>query len=434
MAAANGEVAVARYDGTINAVTKSIELIKGLEGLKPSDSILIKPNLVWSLGGSAPKFGVITTSRLIEDIVILLREKGCARIAIGEGSLVNDEMGANTSKGFAWSGLTKVSKKYDVKLTDLNESHIKMKLGSSKVHVARAALETDFLINVPVLKTHAMTKVSLGMKNLKGCLSMNSKKIFHMLDLNEMIALLNTLIKPKLTVIDGIYGLERGPLPSGRAHRLNLIVSGKDVFSCDVVGSSILGIDPATVSHLRKFSEINERPLGLESVQVVGDEIKNLTKPMDWKMDFETFFLRAGIEGVLVQWPGDRFCTNCVMCSGILFACFCKDNPGIKLDPVEICFGADVTAKKDSKKVILFGNCAIRANKENKNAIRVEGCPPKIVDSMKTMMNHTLEKGRARKLFAIRFIKGIFSKFGLYEEKFPREFAYNIPDFDPKHF
>jgi uncharacterized protein (DUF362 family) len=430
----NGEVAITRYDGTINAIEKGIKLIKGLDDLSPSDNILIKPNVVWSAGGTVPKYGMITTSRLIEDIIILLQEKGCNKISIGEGSLVNDEIGASTFRGFAWSGLGKVAKKHDVKLIDFNDSHIKVKLGENNVEVARAALETDFLIDVPVLKTHAMTKVSLGMKNLKGCLSMKSKKNFHMLDLNEMIALLNTQIKPKLTVIDGIYAMERGPLSSGRAHRMNLIISGKDVFSCDIVGSAILGIDPTTVSYLMRFSEINRRPIETESVHVMGEKIKDVCRPLEWQVDFEEFFRRAGIEGISFQWPGDRFCTSCVVCAGILLTYFCKDNSGINLEPVELCFGADVKAKEDSEKVILIGDCAIRSNRANKNAIRVEGCPPRIVDSMKTLINNTLEKKRARRILSIRLIKGLLRKLGIYNEHFPREFDYKMPEFDPEHF
>lgn len=431
----NSEVAITRYDGTINAVKKGIELIKGFEDLNPSDNILIKPNVVWGAGGTVPKYGMITTSRLIEDIIILLREKGCNKISIGEGSPVNDEMGATTFKGFAWSGLKRVARKYDVRLIDFNnDSYIKVKLGQRNVEVARATFETDFLINVPILKTHGMTKVSLGMKNLKGCLSMKSKKKFHMLDLHEMIALLNTQITPKLTVIDGIYAMERGPLSSGRAHRMNLIISGKDVFSCDIVGSAILGINPATVSYLMRFSEINRRSIETESVHVVGEEITDVCRPLEWKDDYEESFRRSGIEGISFPWPGDRFCTNCVLCSGVLVTYFCKDNPGINLEPVELCFGADVKAKEDSEKVILFGDCAIRSNRAKKNAIRVKGCPPRIVDSMKTLVNHTLEKKRARRILAIRFIKMLLRKLGIYYEHFPREFEYKMPEFDPGHF
>ena len=426
MIQSNDRVAITRYDGTINSIEKGIELIKGLEDLRPSDNILIKPNILWGGGGTTkiPKYGFVTTSCLVEGIVILLREKGCRKISIGEGCVANDEIGSNTLKGFAWSGLKRIARKYDVKLIDFNnDSYSKIKLGEKSVEVAQAALNADFLIDVPVLKTHAMTKVSLGMKNLKGCLSMNSKKRFHMLDLNEMIALLNTQIMPKLTVIDGIYAMERGPTALGRAHRTNLIISGRDVFSCDIVGSAVLGIDPTTVGYLKKFSEISMRPIEVESVNLMGEKIKDVYRPLEWQIDPEEFFLRASIEGVTVQWPGDRFCTNCVTCAEILMAAYCKDNSGIKLEPVEICFGGVVKARENSEKVILIGDCAIQANKENKNAIKVKGCPPKIVDSMITMINNTLEKKRARKILLIRFIKGLLNKLGIYNEYFPREFT-----------
>ena len=113
---------------------------------------------------------------------------------------------------------------------------------------------------------------------------------------------------------------------------------------------------------------------------------------------------------------------------------FCKDNSGINLESVELCFGADVKAKEDSEKVILIGDCAIRSNRANKNAIRVEGCPPKIGDSMKTLINNTLEKKRARRILSIRLIKEQLRKLGIYNEHFPREFAYELPEFDPEHF
>ena len=116
------------------------------------------------------------------------------------------------------------------------------------------------------------------------------------------------------------------------------------------------------------------------------------------------------------------------------FKVFCKDNQGVKVDPVEFCFGEEVKAREGSDKVILFGDCAIRANKDNGHAVKVEGCPPKVVDSMVAMINTTLDKKRARKNLSIRMMKGMLNKLGLYHEFYPREFSYDLPDFDPAHF
>ena len=186
------------------------------------------------------------------------------------------------------------------------------------------------------------------MKNLKGCLAMKSKKKFHILDLHEMIALLNTKIEPDLTVIDGIYAMEHGPTALGRAYRTDLIITSRDVFSCDVVGAIILGVDPASVDFLLRFSEIRERTLDPASIEVLGEKLEDVKRPLQWKTDYEDVFNQAGIQGVTMQWPGDGFCTNCVVCADFLLASFCKDNAGAKIDPVEYCFGGGSKAKEDS--------------------------------------------------------------------------------------
>ncbi len=75
----------------------------------------------------------------------------------------------------------------------------------------------------------------------------------------------------------------------------------------------------------------------------------------------------------------------------------------------------------------------IRANRGNENAIKVKGCPPKIADSMMAMINNTLNKKRAKKILSIRLIKGLSNKIGIYNEHFPREFAYELPNLS-RHF
>jgi uncharacterized protein (DUF362 family) len=83
-----------------------------------------------------------------------------------------------------------VAKRYGAKLVDFNsEPFEEVQLEKIKVKISRWALESDFLINLPVLKTHRQTKVSLGMKNLKGCLAIESKKKFHKHDIARLIAL-----------------------------------------------------------------------------------------------------------------------------------------------------------------------------------------------------------------------------------------------------
>lgn len=381
-----------------------------------------------------PQFGVVTTSRIVEDLLQILRDYGC-EISIGEGTLINKELGSNTSRGFKWSGIARVAKKYGVKLVDFNKvSSEQIELDGIKVRVATSAIEADFLINIPVLKTHSQTKVSLGLKNLKGCLQMRSRMEFHKKGLERLIALLSTKVKTNLTIIDGIYANERGPSRLGKAHRMNLIIAGRDILTCDVVGSTVLGIDPSTVGHLREFASITDRSLDIETMDVRGEKVKDVTRLFEWDLDYENIFRWAGISGITVQKPGKTVCTNCASNSEAMVHVFCKDNKGVDLEGVEICVGAEVRPREESKKVLLIGNCSIANNKDLQGAIRVKGCPIKISDLLMNTAKNTLEKRRARRVLLVRLVKNVANKLGIYDEYFPTYGCYEPPEFDKAHF
>ena len=437
MESSHNLVSIFKYDGTINPLKKAIEQCNGFSELKKNDKVLLKPNIIWGGGGTnkVPKYGLITTSKMVEDIIQLLRQNGCRNISIGEGTVEDEEFGFDTLKGYKWSGIANVAKKYGVKLIDFNkESYKQFELNGTKIEISNAALEADVLINIPVLKTHSMTKVSLGLKNLKGCLSTPSKKKFHERDLERMIALLNTQVKPKLTIIDGIYAMERGPLASGLAHRMNLIIASKDNLSCDIVGSTVLGIEPSSVEHLREFALLINRSLDINLIDIRGESIKDISRKLEWEYDPEDIFRRMKISGISFQFPGKQFCTGCIVRIVCILSAFCKDNMGMDFDSIEICAGGEVKPKKDSKKVFLLGNCSILANKELKDAFRLEGCPPKGVEMLMTLVKETSDKGRARKILLGRFIKNIAHSLGIYNEDFPIFQHYKAPEFDQRHF
>lgn len=428
-------VAVVKYDATSDSLRRAIELCDGFEKLKTSDKILLKPNILWGGTKKLPPFGVVTTSTIVGDIIRLLHEYGCKDISIGEGTVVNEEMGSNTFKGYDWSGIGKVAKTYGVKLVDFNsEPFEKVQLEEVKVNISTVALESDFLINLPVLKTHRQTKVSLGMKNLKGSLALASKKRFHKHNLNKLIALLNTKVKTHLAIIDGIYTLEGGPDFLGRAHRANLIIAGKDVFSCDIVGSMVMGIDPDEVEYLKEFGSIQKRPLSLDSIDVQGESIENVAHRLEWQLFYEDIFRQAGIRGITVQEPGDACCSGCAAILSAFSGVFCKDNPGVALDSVEVCLGSHVKAKDKSRKVFLLGDCAISANKNLQDAAKIKGCPPPIFDTVMALTRGVLPRARVAKILTSRLIKNIGMKMKIYDEEFPTFGHYKPPDFDRSHF
>jgi uncharacterized protein (DUF362 family) len=430
-------VAVVRYDGTPNALKKAIELCRGFEELKRDHKILLKPNILWGGTKKLPPFGVVTTSAIVGHLLQLLSDQGCKDIAIGEGTIPNKELGSSTHRGYKWSGIGKVAEKYGARLVDFNsEPFEEVQLEKTKVKISRRALESDFLINLPVLKAHRQTKVSLGMKNLKGCLAIESKKKFHKHDISRLIALLNTKIKTSLTLIDGIYAMERGPDFLGTSYRTNLLIAGKDILSCDIVGAAAVGIKPEEVAHLREFSSLTGRSLSLDAIEVKGETLKEIARPLKWHLSVDDIFHQAGIQGITVQQEETdlSWCSGCEAILSAFCGVFCKDNPGVALDGLEICLGGKAKAKKESKKVFLLGDCAIAANKDLKDGIKIKGCPPPIIDTVMSIVVKSLPPKRVAKILMSRMIKNIGMKMGFYDEAFPAFGVHKLPEFDRSHF
>jgi uncharacterized protein (DUF362 family) len=426
-------VSIVRYGENNEAIKNALELCNGLKGLKTIDKVLIKPNIVLaSRRKKIPLYGVVTTTKVIEDIIILLREYGCKDITIGEGSPFHKELELSTINGFKSTGLVRVAEKYGVKLVDFNESEFRsVDLGPTKIKLARESLENDFLINVPVLKTHRQTTVSLNLKNLKGCLKQSSKMKFHKTGLDEMIARLNTVLKPKLNVIDGIYCLERGPSSSGRAYRNNLIIASRDAFSGDIVGAACMGIDPLTVEYLIQYGALTGQSPSLKDIEIKGESIDKVIFPLEWQMmKAEQIIAEYDIKGVTFQWPGNTVCTNCAIVSDTFLGVFLKDNKGSSFDNIEFLLGDKVHPHNESKQVFLIGNCAVRNNPDLHKAVKISGCPVGVGDSIVKVYNSALGKFKSKKLLAVRMLKGMAEKLGIYEETFPRTFSYDLPDFD----
>ena len=85
-----------------------------------------------------------------------------------------------------------------------------------------------------------------------------------------------------MTILDGIYTLERGPAIDGKAHRKNILVASADILSADMVGTKLLGIEPTDVPHLVQAAKDRDRPMDLSDVEIVGETLENLASHHEW--------------------------------------------------------------------------------------------------------------------------------------------------------
>jgi len=432
-------VSVVRFDGSLDSLRTAIELCNGFEQLDRNRRILIKPNNCFR-HRIVPPYGMVTTSTITELIVQLLLEHGCRDISIGEGAIIGifDELEPYTKRGFQGTGIDRVAKKYGIKLIDFNKGPFQeLDLGGIKAQVSKTALEADFLINVPVLKTHLQTKVSLGFKNLKGCLNKASKKRFHTSNrLDLSIYWLNEAIKSDLVIIDGIYMLEKGPETlAGVAHRKDLIIASPDIFECDVVGATVLGIDPSEVDYLREFAKRHNRSFDISTIQIKGEDIESVKEHLEWQFVPDRELLSPkGVTGLSAPPPGQTLCCGCAATLGLALSILAKDNPKRDFGGAQLYYGLELKPERDARDVLLYGNCAIKNSKGLKNVTRIEGCPPTLTKTLITLMRVLLNRPRMLIMVFVTFIKLIGIRLGIYKEVFPKWERYRSKEFNKKHF
>ena len=439
-------VSLTRFDGSLDSLRKAIDLCGGFQKLNRNDRVLIKPNNCFR-HRIMPPFGMVTTSWIIDGIIQLLLEYGCKDIAVGEGAIIGlfDELAPHTKRGFSGTGIEKVARKYGTRLIDFNRGAFReLDLGGMKAQVSEAALDTDFLINVPVLKTHFQTKVSLGFKNLKGCLSRDSKKRFHTSKrLDSLICLLNEAIRTDLVIVDGIYMLEKGPETlAGVAHRKDLIIASRDVFEADVVAATILGVDPGQVDYLTEFARRHNRSPDIGGIQIEGEDLETQREHLEWRFEPDEELLGPSrVTGISAPHPGQTLCSACGATLALALSTFGKDNPGMDFGGVAFHYGlgSRLAEKEDgvghsARVIFLYGDCAVRSNRNLQNAVKIEGCPPTLTGTILALMNALLTRPRMFRILLMRAARLLGIRLGVYREILPGWERYRSGEFDERHF
>ncbi|MDM7999510.1 MAG: DUF362 domain-containing protein, partial [Dehalococcoidia bacterium] len=297
----------------------------------------------------------------------------------------------------------------------------------------------DFLINVPVLKTHGQTKVSLGFKNLKGCLSLASRLKFHKTKrLEHCIYLLNEALRSDLTVIDGTYMLEMGPdTVLGKAWRKDLIIASRDPFACDVVGAALLGVDPSLVGHLSEFAEVHGLSPRLDSIRVEGaSNIDTLREQVRWQPDVTGRLLTAaGISGLSVPYPGNTLCSRCYAALAVALIPFILENSNRRFDDTAIYCGQDLEPEADGRKAIIYGNCALKSTQPApKTCMTVRGCPPKPTDTLLALCKALLNTRRRLTVIPKALLRLGAAGTGIHDYALPEWKRYDSPPFDKEDF
>lgn len=398
------KVSVVRYENPYHSVKKAILDCGGSKHFRPGMRVFIKPNIVfWTRSCPFPKWGVITTSRVIEDTVVLLKEYGIDDITIGEGIVADPQDEKTPAHAFESLGYNRLSERYGVKCINIMKRPFKDIELENGVYLKfnQDILESDFLIDIPVLKSHNQTVVSLGLKNLKGIINFASRKKCHSPDphhdLHFYIARMADPMPPALTVIDGIYSLERGPAFDGKMRRSNILVASPDILSADMVGAKLLGHEPSNVSHLALAAARAGRPADLSDLEIAGENIEKISSYHEYDFvylsddsgEMPKALARQGLRGLFYRKFDDTMCTYCSSLNGLILAAVRQAWQGEPWNNVEVLTGKKMEPSPGMGATILIGQCMSSKNRNHPNIekmLAVKGCPPdpqEIVDAFK---------------------------------------------------
>ena len=264
------KVAIVRGTDPPDMVVRALEMVSASEAVPVEKPVLIKPNYV---NTQHPSTGITTDSRVIEGVVAFLRKHDVNEILIGEGTGFGD-----TIEAFKVAGVDSVAERWKVKIVDLNSDElIEVRSPNArtlkKVKIAKTALEST-IVSVPKLKVHGQATVTLSLKNMMGAMTPKGHMHGH---LSENIVDLASVIKPSISVIDGIIAAEEHET-SGSPVEMNLVIAGTDPVAVDAVGAAVMMIPPESVKHLRLAEESGLGTYHLERIQVVGEPIDRVRK------------------------------------------------------------------------------------------------------------------------------------------------------------
>jgi len=310
------------------AMEKAIELLGGLAKIVPPGSkVFVKIN---HLSPPSPAERGIVTHPVFVEVVLDLLKKVSADITVG------DDIQSGTGDGFKVSGFRQMCQRIGVRLTNFKETgFVEIVCGGhflEKVYLSKISLDADVIINLPKLKTHSLCVFTGGVKNMYGTIPIGLRKKFHAEyirneNFSQVLTDIFSVVRPQLTIMDGIIAMEGEGPAAGKLRRLGVILASQDTVAVDAVVAKIIGVNPMDIYTIR-YSD--ERGLGvgnLQNIKVVGESIDSVTVP-DFKLpasvvDTLTRRVPRGLPRFILRQLSikpnviERLCTGCAECEKI---------------------------------------------------------------------------------------------------------------------
>jgi uncharacterized protein (DUF362 family) len=292
-------------NGNIDAaVEQAIELLGGMAAItRGKERILLKPNLVF------PEPGATTKLPVMRALVRLMRAAH-KDVSIGEGSAAAPPFNVRGNQTFRTSnkellnglqqrvfddlGYTEFGKAQKVPLVNLHTGElVDVKVPGALLFdtltLHRSLIETDLLCSVPMMKTHILAGVTLGMKNLIGlypgavyqALRGRMHDLAAKLEPSATAAPILDMLRANklgLVVIDASSAMEGNGPSGGTQVPMETIIAGTNPLATDMVAASLMGFEPAEISTFTWAHKAGLRPRRLDEIETLGEPLDRVRR------------------------------------------------------------------------------------------------------------------------------------------------------------
>jgi len=245
--------------------------------IKKNARVLIKPNL---LAPAPPEKAIQTHPFVVRAVVEYLNGFGI-RPQISDSPAMG-----GFQRILKEGGHLDALKGLDVELREFKSS-VTVDVGKPfhKLEIAKDAIDADVVINLPKLKTHQQMLMTLGVKNLFGCVVGMRKPEWHFrmgVDRErfaELIVRIHDAIRPSITILDGILAMEgQGPGTSGTPREIGVLAASDNAIALDMITCGIVGIhtDEVPTNHVAALLGLEPKPINVEGDLV---RVTNFERP-----------------------------------------------------------------------------------------------------------------------------------------------------------
>jgi uncharacterized protein (DUF362 family) len=263
--------------------------------VKTGDRVLLKPNL---LTGARPTKECTTRPEIVYTVAQMVQEVG-GKPFMGDGPAFGSARGVAEANGYK-----PIIEALNLPVVEFHgQRYQTISHEFNHLLLSKEAMEADVVINLPKVKSHVQLTLTMGVKNLFGCVPGKMKAWWHMeagkdsARFGQMLVETARAINPDLTILDGIIGHEGNGPSGGEPRQLGILAASADIFALDRAIVEILNVNPLAVPTVAASMRLGLCS-NLEAIDFPQLQPEAL-KILDWKLPEKLMPIDFGMPRVM---------------------------------------------------------------------------------------------------------------------------------------